>query len=74
MGGMWRARPGSGPSLRRTKRASGGAPLILLPLLAAVAVFGPAAAARGMPVQAYPPGHLSAPTASRPPSRPASAR
>lgn len=50
MDGMRRARPGSGPSLRRTKRARGSVPLILLPLLAVVAVFGPSGAAQGSSV------------------------
>ena len=49
---MERARPGSGPSRPRTKRARAGARAILVPLLAAATVLVPAAAAQAVPAHA----------------------
>jgi len=47
-----RARPGSGPSRPRAKRAFAGARVVLVPLLGAATVLVPTVAAQAMPAQA----------------------
>ena len=65
-GMLERTRLGSAPSLPGTKRARVCARAVLLPLLAAATVLGPAVAAQAAPAQAAAGRQLSAPAGSRP--------